>query len=303
ERSLNLLPTPRGGGLAISFVAGVAHLLVAVFVVAPAGSAIIAFVMWTAAALGFAALGWMDDRQPRPARLRLVVQLLLAAAFVAAVGVAVPPTFVIVSAVAAVVTIVAIVWVVNVYNFMDGADGFAALQALLTLGGALLIPGVVLTTPVALLAAVLAGAAAGFLLWNRPPARIFMGDVGSYLVGFELAAFTLIEHNAGGRALLWLILFLPFVVDATMTLLRRMARGERWWTAHRSHAYQRLVLSGWSPRRLLLAQAAVNLGLCWPLAWWAAAVPAAAPMALTLGALVLLALWVVVVASRGQTTV
>ena len=300
-RSLHQVPTPRGGGLAIAGVVGVAHGLIGAWLGVTGALDVRTFTVWTAVALAFAALGWLDDRQPRSARARLLVQAALATAFVVSTGVLLPPGLATTAAWlwaggAAFAAILIIVWTVNLYNFMDGADGFAALQALCTLAGALLIPGVMDAAPVVLLSTALAGAVAGFLCWNRPPARLFMGDAGSYFIGFELAAFALIEHNAGGRPLIALILFLPFVADATLTLLRRALSGERWWTAHRSHAYQRLLLGGWSVRRLLAALAMLNVLVCWPLAWWAATRPEAEGPALVVCAAIVIALWSLAIA-------
>lgn len=309
-RSLHQVPTPRGGGLAIAGVVGLAHGLIGIWLGATGVLEVRTFVVWTAVALAFATLGWLDDRQPRSARARLLVQATLATAFVVSAGVALPHGIAAAGGEmwpwawtwvwpvgAALAAILIIVWTVNLYNFMDGADGFAALQALCTLAGALLVPAVVVTAPVMLLSATLAGGVVGFLCWNRPPARLFMGDVGSYFIGFELAALALLEHNGGGRPLVWLILFLPFALDATLTLLRRLLRGERWWTAHRSHAYQRLLLGGWSVHRLLTALALLNVLVCWPLAWWAAQVPEAAGLALGIGALIVSGLWSLAIAS------
>jgi Fuc2NAc and GlcNAc transferase len=295
-RSLHQVPTPRGGGLAIAGVVGLAHGLVGAWLGVAGALDVRTFVVWTVVALGFAGLGWLDDRQPRSVRARLLVQGALATAFVVSAGVALPAG---IAAAwiwpATIAAILVIVWTVNLYNFMDGADGVAALQALCTLAGALLIPGAAEATPVVVLSATLAGAVAGFLCWNWPPARLFMGDAGSYFVGFELAAFALIEHNGGGRPAVWLILFLPFAADATLTLFRRLLSGERWWTAHRSHAYQRLLLAGWPVRRLLAALALLNVFVCWPLAWWAAQVPAVAGYALGIGGIVVTALWIVAI--------
>ena len=98
-----------------------------------------------------------------------------------------------------------------------------------------------------LLSAALGGASLGFLLWNWAPARIFMGDVGSGLLGFLFAALALLSERGGGPPLMsWLLFGGVFIFDATVTLVRRMAMGERWYAAHRSHAYQRAVQSGWS---------------------------------------------------------
>ncbi|MEQ8659904.1 MAG: glycosyl transferase, partial [Gammaproteobacteria bacterium] len=237
------------------------------------------------AAAGFAVLGWLDFPRSRAVAGRLVGQCAVAAGVVAVLAAhdalpAVPA--------APLVVVLACVWSVNLFHFMDGADGLAGLQLAFTASGALLVPGVAGAGAGAGVAAVLAGAALGFLAWNRPPARIFMGDTGSYFVGFELAALALLAPREGGLGVPWVVLFLPFVVDASLTLAGRVLQGQRFWNAHREHAYQRLLLAGWRAPRLLLALALVNLAVCWPLAWWAASgggLPAAGAALLALGVL------------------
>ncbi|GLO52028.1 glycosyltransferase WbpL [Pseudomonas putida] len=153
-----------------------------------------------------------------------------------------------------------LVWMLNLYNFMDGIDGIASVEAVTTcLGGALaaLIAGQTgLVAPALLLAA----AAGGFLLWNFPPARIFMGDAGSGFLGMMLAALSIQAAQAAPELLWsWLILLGVFVVDATWTLLRRMARGEKFYEAHRSHAYQFASRQHGRHRPITIAIVAINV--------------------------------------------
>ncbi len=142
---------------------------------------------------------------------------------------------------------------------MDGIDGLAAGESTVAGGVAALL--LMTTAPsVAWVAAVLAAASAGFLVWNWPPARLFMGDVGSGFIGFVFGVLAVAgERYSSMPALLWLVLLGPFVADATITLLRRMARGERWHAAHRSHAYQRAVQAGRSHRTVTLAMLALTV--------------------------------------------
>jgi UDP-N-acetylmuramyl pentapeptide phosphotransferase/UDP-N-acetylglucosamine-1-phosphate transferase len=139
---------------------------------------------------------------------------------------------------------------VNLYNFMDGMDGFAGGMAVFGFGAMAVLGWQGGDAGFALANAAIAAAAAGFLLFNFPPARIFLGDVGSATLGLLAAALSLLGSQRGLFPLwvAWLA-FSPFIVDATWTLLRRLVRGERVWQAHRSHHYQRLVLAGWSHRR------------------------------------------------------
>ena len=132
------------------------------------------------------------------------------------------------------------------------------MAALLAAGGE---PGLAST------AAIVAGAAGGFLPWNWPPARIFMGDVGSGLLGFLFGTLSLAVHNEGALPLAFaLVLFGVFVFDATITLVRRALTGERVASAHRTHAYQRLVQAGWSHRRVTVAALVANAALA-GIAW------------------------------------
>ena len=163
-----------------------------------------------------------------------------------------------------VIAALAIVWMINLYNFMDGADGLAASEATfvaIAAGVALMWNG---ELGLALIALSIGGAAGGFFVRNKAPAKIFLGDVGSGLLGFLFAALALVSDKAGGLPFLaWLILLGVFVMDATITLIRRIFRGERWYVAHRSHAYQRLVQSGWSHGKVTRCVLALNfLLLC-----------------------------------------
>ncbi len=146
-----------------------------------------------------------------------------------------------------------ILWMINLYNFMDGMDGFAGGMAVI---GFITLAWLGRADPgFAAVQLTIAAASAGFLVHNFPPAKIFLGDVGSTALGF-LAAASSLWGSGAGLFPFWAALgvFSPFIVDATTTLLRRLARGERIWEAHRSHYYQRLVLLGWGHRRTVLAE-------------------------------------------------
>lgn len=148
---------------------------------------------------------------------------------------------------------VALVWMTNLFNFMDGSDGLAGGMAVIgfsTYG----VAAMASFQPLAWACFAIAAAAAGFLVFNISPARVFMGDAGSIPLGFLAGAFGLTGWSLG----VWspgfpVLVFLPFLADATVTLLRRLVNGEKVWLAHRSHYYQRLVQSGWSHRRLAFA--------------------------------------------------
>jgi Fuc2NAc and GlcNAc transferase len=233
ERSLHRAPIPRGGGLAIALVT-LAGLAVAALL-----SRIPPQVAWALGGGGamVAAVGWLDDRRGVRAPIRAAVHLVAACWAAYWIWGELTP--------GAIAGVVCIVWAINLYNFMDGIDGLAGGEASSVgiIAGALLVMGG--RADLAVVAFLVAAAATGFLGWNWPPARIFMGDVGSGFLGFTFGALSLIVGRSGALPLaLCLLLAGVFAFDATVTLLRRMARGERWRQAHRSHAYQRLVQAG-----------------------------------------------------------
>jgi UDP-N-acetylmuramyl pentapeptide phosphotransferase/UDP-N-acetylglucosamine-1-phosphate transferase len=141
----------------------------------------------------------------------------------------------------------------NLFNFMDGSDGLAGGMAAIGFGALAAGAAAAGAMALALTAAAIASASVGFLLHNFPPARVFLGDAGSVPLGFLAAALGLHGMLVGAWPL-WFpfLVFSPFIADATVTILRRAARRERFWRAHRGHFYQRLVLAGWSRRALAL---------------------------------------------------
>jgi Fuc2NAc and GlcNAc transferase len=164
----------------------------------------------------------------------------------------------------------AIIWSINLFNFMDGIDGLAAAQAIFVFGSAALLlayNGAISSSDAPILA--VAAASAGFLVWNFPPAKIFLGDVGSGFLGFAVAAGAFLTAGHGQISLwTWLALNGSFVADATMTLTTRLLRGQCAYEAHRSHAYQRLSRRWKSQLAVVGTYAAINLAWCLP---WAAA--------------------------------
>lgn len=282
-RSLHQTPTPRGGGLA---------LVVPVLLV----EALAIRAQWLTWPVGLillsgpsvlALLGWCDDRRPLGAGLRFGVQLGVAGTSCLALwwlgGRALPGYWVPALA-------LGMVWFINLFNFMDGSDGLAGSQSLAAgLGlAALALQSGEMAQAAGLLA--LAGASLGFLGWNWSPARIFMGDVGSCFLGCAYALWGVLAVLTGTHSWPFLILFAPFITDATLTLCWRMGVGERWWQAHRSHVYQRLILAGATHAQLAQGCLALVLLLC-PLAWLAQHWPAKAGLATTLAYGLTVALW------------
>jgi UDP-N-acetylmuramyl pentapeptide phosphotransferase/UDP-N-acetylglucosamine-1-phosphate transferase len=238
-RSLHAAPVPRVGGLGLMPAALVAMTL--------SGGAPLA----VALALALMAVSVVDDWKSLSPALRLPLHLAAAAAFV---WLTLPHASVPVLAVLA----VAVAWMTNLYNFMDGSDGLAGGMALIGFGTYALAAAVAGDPGFAQVNLCVAAAAAGFLVFNFPPARVFMGDAGSIPLGFLAAALGL-QGWSEGLWPLWfpLVVFGPFVLDASVTLARRALRGERVWQAHRSHYYQRLILLGWSHRRTATAEYAL----------------------------------------------
>lgn len=260
DRSLHVTPTPRGGGIAIALcvVTGAAWLTLLGQLPAHVGWALVP------GGIVVALLGWLDDRRGLQAGVR-GAGYLLAAAWGA--------WFLLPHGVFAALPLAAlgIAWLTNLYNFMDGADGIAAGQGISAgaFGAVLFAAGG--EWGAAAVCVIVAASCAGFLLFNFPPARLFMGDTGSCLLGYTFGVLALHGEMTGAVPLAtWLLLLLWFIVDATLTLARRVARGEKWYSPHRTHAYQLLVQSGLGHRGLLLRFILVNALLLGPLALLAA---------------------------------
>ena len=238
ERSLHMRPTPRVGGWGIVPVA-----VLAMVVLAPS--------MWLIAVgvAGLAAVSQIDDRRGLPARVRFLAHLVAVLAVVIVYPAPVP--WWLLTAIAFLM-----IWLVNLYNFMDGSDGLAGGMALFGFGGyavAALTSGHP-ENELGWACATLAGAAAGFLAFNFHPARIFLGDGGSIPCGFLAGAMGYWGFRAGVWPI-WFpaLVFSPFIGDASVTLIRRLLRGEKFWRPHREHYYQRMVRLGMGHARTALA--------------------------------------------------
>jgi UDP-N-acetylmuramyl pentapeptide phosphotransferase/UDP-N-acetylglucosamine-1-phosphate transferase len=246
-RSLHARCVPRTGGLGLLAAAGLAW----------APSADRALFPLAAAAAALAALSFVDDIKGLPVRLRFASHA-AAALFVVLAYHGMPALLV-------PLAVLTIMWTTNLFNFMDGADGLAGGMAAFGFAGYAMAAHGAGDGDLAGLAAVISGAAIGFLVWNFNPARIFLGDAGSIPLGFLAAGIGLVGRQRGDWPVWFpVLLFAPFLADATVTLLRRAWRGARLSQAHREHYYQRLILAGWGHRRTALAAYAlmsVLLGL------------------------------------------
>lgn len=253
-RSLHATPTPRIGGLGVMAGVAAASLWLADAALLPV----------LLAAFALAAVSFLDDVRGLPVALRFLAHFVAAAACLLAMGL---------SGWGLVAGVLAVVWMTNLYNFMDGADGLAGGMAAIGFGALALAAWLGGAPGLAAFCAAIAAAALAFLRFNFPPARVFMGDAGSIPLGFLAAALGI----AGARQGVWpwlfpLLVFSPFIVDASVTLARRGLRGEKIWQAHRSHYYQRAVLLGASHRQLAWAAYALMLA-CAALAFAVLAAP------------------------------
>lgn len=268
SRSSHVVPTPRGGGVAIVLVVCVALLGIALW---DPERRILAFLI-AMAGFAVAAVGYLDDQRGVSAWKRLATHTLGVATVLFATSDLGPlemPGLPAVPALHWAVALLSLVWLLNLFNFMDGIDGIAAMEAAfvsLALAGCLYF-GAGAFGPAMALSVTLAGASLGFLAHNWPPARIFMGDVGSGFLGLMLGALALLAHRAEGIDVRIIgILLATFVTDATVTLVRRILRGEKWHEAHRSHAYQWLSRRCDSHLAVTLGALAINVGWLFPLA-------------------------------------
>lgn len=268
ERSSHSVPTPRGGGIAIVMVMS---LLIGILLIWGFEYRSI-LVAYLAGGLIVAIVGFLDDRKHVAARVRLLVHFAAAAVILVAVG-RLPSLSVLGSQldlgiVNSLLAAVFIVWLLNLYNFMDGIDGIASAEAVTVAGGAAVLLWLGAATDFAKLAATLAAVNLGFLVWNWPPAKIFMGDVGSGFVGFCFGAMAMITCAKGALSIwVWLILLGAFLVDSTVTLLRRVVRRDLFYEAHRSHAYQYASRKVGSHLRVTVAVCTINLLWLLPMAF------------------------------------
>jgi Fuc2NAc and GlcNAc transferase len=285
-RSSHNRAIPRGGG--VSFVVTFSVILIVLFTIGFIQSDI--FIALLLGGTLVAGVGFWDDHGHVPARWRLLIHVIAVTAALFAIGERpalplfdedshiglygyIPATLL-------------LVWVLNLFNFMDGIDGLASVEAIfVAFGAALLIyfsyaDNISFLEPsstvgyISVLLLVFALSVCGFLVWNWPPARLFMGDVGSGYLGFILGVFliyTPIETNLTIWS--WLILLGVFIVDATVTLIRRIITGQSWYEAHRSHAYQHAARKFSSHRVVTVSVLFLNIVWLLPLAWLAAIKP------------------------------
>lgn len=262
SRSSHTMITPRGGGFPLVLLWGMFLSVIIYYFVLPYKTLLI---FGPAIIIGY--LGYIDDKKSLSALSRLFVQILSAVMVLIALGASqtylLALTFLPIWAVFLILT-VGIVWFTNVFNFMDGMDGIAGIEALFFFGLASYIFWQSGSEALTLLTFGLFALVAGFLTWNWPPAKIFLGDTGSGFLGFLISIFALIASTWYGVSIfVWLIMTGIFWFDASITLVRRLISRENVMLAHCSHAYQRLLQRQFSHRTILLIITAVNSILAW----------------------------------------
>jgi Fuc2NAc and GlcNAc transferase len=271
QRSSHSVPTPRGGGMAIvlSFLLALSMASVLGWIEPKPAIGLLG------AGVLVALIGFLDDHGHVPARWRLLVHFVAAAwglywlGGLPAVGLG-GERFQL-GWMGGVLGAFYLVWLLNLYNFMDGIDGIAGVEAVTCCLSVALICALMENWHAALLPSMLGLAVTGFLIWNFPPAKIFMGDAGSGFLGLLLGLISLQMAWTEPRLFFsWLILLGVFLVDASITLMRRFLRGEKIYQAHRSHAYQHASREHGAHLPVTLTVAAINI--CWltPLAAWVA---------------------------------
>jgi UDP-N-acetylmuramyl pentapeptide phosphotransferase/UDP-N-acetylglucosamine-1-phosphate transferase len=235
HRSLHNTPTPRIGGIGIMSAVAVTWVLYW-----PEN-----LLLLLGLAMLLCLLSWTDDLRGLPVKIRLLAQLFCVIFSLPLLGFDWA-----VSLVTDLFIVLVLLWMTNLFNFMDGANGLAGGMALFGFGFYAVAADFSGAVQFAIPAAAIAAAAGGFLYSNFDPARIFMGDAGSIPLGFLAGALGLIGwNNHLWPAFFPALVFSPFIVDASVTLLKRLLRGEKIWQAHREHYYQRLILMGLGHRK------------------------------------------------------
>lgn len=260
ERSSHSVVTPRGGGLAIVATFIFSLVFIAAFGIVSVNAAVVL----VGGGLLIAAIGWIDDKNGVSPSLRLVVHFLAAIWALYWLGgftlMDMRFTMVHLGWAGNIIAVIGIVWLINLYNFMDGIDGIAGTEAISVALGAGILLFWTGSQGLAWVCIILALAVGGFLVWNWPPARIFMGDVGSGFLGYVFAVLAIAsEKSSSIPFIVWLMLLSVFITDATITLFKRMAKGEKVSQPHRTHVYQLAVQVGYSHKQVTLAVLFINI--------------------------------------------
>jgi len=289
SRSSHTVPTPRSGGLAFVIAIALSMTWLGLYYEIDKQTSDLYSVVIIGGIL-IAAIGLLDDFRHVPAKWRLLIHAIVASYAVILLGIpdigisvlTIKPNIIL-----EILFVIGIIWLINLYNFMDGIDGLASAEALSVSGSAALVMLIgtgsasFITQPEAsynfalvFLLLIFMISVFGFLIWNWPPAKIFMGDVGSSYLGFVFGVLVISTPMASILTIwTWLILLGVFFVDATTTLIRRIIAGERWYAAHRTHAYQHAAQKFGSHRVVTVSVILINILWLFPLAWLATLKP------------------------------
>jgi Fuc2NAc and GlcNAc transferase len=268
ERSSHSQPTPRGGGLSITLSVLMSTELLYCLQI----TSLDLTIALGGGGLLVAIVGWLDDHRDISAIWRAIsytTAAIWAVYWLDGLNSITLGEYVMSLPVSgSLFAVLGLAWLTNLYNFMDGTDALAAVQAIC----AGIFSGIMFLSSgrqdLAILCFVISTASSGFLYWNWPPAKIFMGDVGSCLIGFSFGLLAIIgEKSDTLPVLVWFILLSVFICDSTLTLLMRILKGEKWYSAHRLHAYQRLVQMGVSHNNLAMGVLGINVMILWPTAY------------------------------------
>lgn len=261
SRSSHTVITPRGAGLAIVVVFYLG--LIYVFIEG------LISLEWFLAMLGgiaIAIVGWIDDRRGLMPGLRFSIHSIVALWALFWLGGLPSMRFgessLYLGWIGTLLAAIGIVWMTNLYNFMDGIDGLAGSEAVIVAAATGIYFFISNTPGMMLVCFFIVGGGLGFLFWNWPPAKIFMGDVGSCFLGYIFAILMIISENSGALPLVsWLLLLGVFCIDATMTLLRRVINRQKWLEPHRTHVYQLAVQAGFTHKQVTATIIGINFFL------------------------------------------
>ena len=263
DRSLHTQPVPRTGGIAI-----LSGILTGTILFIVLGGSKADFIWVGFSVLIIAGVSFIDDMRKLSIAIRFLGQFISASIVVAGgftiTNLQLPFTnWELTFLVSTGFSILFLLWMINLYNFMDGIDGLAAGMAFIGFGTFAVFGAMSGNPNFMIINSIIATASAGFLVFNFPPARLFMGDIGSTTLGLLAACMSLwaVRENIFP---FWIaiLVFSPFIVDTTVTLIRRLILRQKIWCAHKTHFYQRLVQSGWSHRKTVIYEYVMMIGVC-----------------------------------------
>ncbi|MGE3920637.1 MAG: glycosyltransferase family 4 protein [Gammaproteobacteria bacterium] len=303
ERSLHSIPIPRGGGVTI-----VVSFLIGLLLMYYTGILHKNYVMPLLVGGFFvAAIGFIDDIFTLTAKYRFYVQMTFAIFAVVAIGgyssIDLGAVKIHVGLLGSIFAVLLIIWLTNLYNFMDGSDGIAAIQTIFVSFTVALFLIMKQAHGFAFMQLLLGVSTLGFLVWNWPPAKIFLGDVGSGFLGYIFALSAIITAKLNIIPLFtWLILLGYFIFDATFTLVYRLIQRKKVYQAHREHLYQRLISNGYTHKQVLGVVCLVNLFVLLPSAYISVIYPKLSGLIWLLLTIIALISWSILVKGRYKMT-